>query len=87
VRPLGASGTRRVDVRIVAASNRDLWRMVEAARSGATSTIVSACSRSASAAPPATRRRPALVEHFVARFNAAHGTSLAAPSPARSGRS
>src|SRR5207248_1257975 len=30
VRPLGASSVRRFDVRIVAASNRDLWRMVEA---------------------------------------------------------
>src|SRR5256884_55442 len=30
VRPLGASSVRRVDVRIVAAANRDLWRMVEA---------------------------------------------------------
>src|SRR5436853_575152 len=30
VKPLGATALRRVDVRIVAASNRDLWGMVEA---------------------------------------------------------
>src|SRR5262249_27192841 len=30
VRPLGGSAARKVDVRLVAASNRALWRMVEA---------------------------------------------------------
>src|SRR5207247_2109472 len=30
VKPLGATALRRVDVRIVAASNRDLWGIVEA---------------------------------------------------------
>src|SRR5262249_2375442 len=30
VKPLGASTARRVDARLIAASNRDLWHMVEA---------------------------------------------------------
>jgi DNA-binding NtrC family response regulator len=83
VRPLGASGTRRVDVRIVAASNRDLWRMVEAGTFRRD--LYYRLRVLAIPLPPLRQRRedvPLLVEHFVARFNAAHGTSVAAPSPA-----
>jgi len=83
VRPLGATGTRRVDVRIVAASNRDLWRMVEAGEFRRD--LYYRLRVLAIPLPPLRQRRedvPLLVEHFVARFNAAHGTSVAAPSPA-----
>ena len=83
VRPLGASGTRRVDVRIVAASNRDLWRMVEAGTFRRD--LYYRLRVLAIPLPPLRQRRedvPLLVEHFVARFNAVHGTSLAPPSAA-----
>src|SRR5256712_6009136 len=82
VKPLGATALRRVDVRIVAASNRDLWGMVEAGefRRDLNYRLRVITIR----LPPRRLRRedlPQLVEHFVARFNRAHGTTFAPPSP------
>ncbi|TMB15522.1 MAG: sigma-54-dependent Fis family transcriptional regulator [Deltaproteobacteria bacterium] len=82
VKPLGATALRRVDVRIVAASNRDLWGMVEAGefRRDLYYRLRVITIR----LPPLRLRRedlPQLVEHFVARFNRAHGTTFAPPSP------
>ncbi len=80
VRPLGSSAVRRVDVRIVAASNRDLWRMVEAGTFRRD--LYYRLHVFAIHLPPLRQRRedlPLLIEHFVARFNRAHGTGFALP--------
>jgi len=83
VRPLGGSALRRVDVRLVAASNRDLWRMVEG---GAFRRDLYYRLRVLTIALPPLRQRredvPLLVAHFVERFNRRHGTALPAPSGA-----
>jgi DNA-binding NtrC family response regulator len=81
VRPLGGSTIRRVDIRIVAASNRDLWRMVEAG--GFRRDLYYRLRVLPIALPPLRQRRddlPLLVEHFVERFNARHGTRFTPPS-------
>jgi DNA-binding NtrC family response regulator len=82
VRPLGASGPRRVDARIVAAANRDLGRMVEA---GAFRRDLYYRLRVLTIRLPPLRERredlPLLVHHFIARFNATHGTGFP-PLPA-----
>jgi transcriptional regulator with PAS, ATPase and Fis domain len=83
VRPLGGSTARRVDVRLVAASNRDLWRMVEAGTFRRD--LYYRLRVLAIQVPPLRQRRedlPALIEHFVRRHNAAHGTTFAVPAPA-----
>ena len=80
VRPLGASIMRRVDVRIVAAANRDLWRMVEAGQFRRD--LYYRLHVFAITLPPLRQRRedlPALIEHFIARFNRAHGKAFALP--------
>src|SRR6266581_362157 len=72
VRLLGASSVRRFDVRIVAASNRDLWRMVEAGQFRRD--LYYRLRVFAITLPPLRQRRddlPALIEHFIARFNRA----------------
>src|SRR5207245_1739720 len=82
VRPLGASSVRRFDVRIVAASNRDLWRMVEAGQFRRD--LFYRLRVFAITLPPLRQRRddlPALIEHFIARFNRAQGTTFALPPP------
>src|SRR6266404_3438712 len=82
VRPLGASSVRRFDVRIVAASNRDLWRMVEAGQFRRD--LYYRLRVFAITLPPLRQRRddlPALIEHFIARFNRAQGTTFALPPP------
>src|SRR3989454_5044972 len=83
VRPLGATSVRRVDVRILAASNRDLWAMVE---TGAFRRDLYYRLRVFAIQLPALRQRredvPLLIEHFVARFNRAHGTAFTIPGPA-----
>jgi transcriptional regulator with PAS, ATPase and Fis domain len=83
VRPLGGRTFRRVDVRLVAASNRDLRQMVTA---GAfRQDLFFRLRVLAIRLPPLRERRddiPLLVEHFVDRFNARHGTSFAPPAGA-----
>jgi DNA-binding NtrC family response regulator len=80
VRPVGGSVARRIDVRIVAASNRDLWQMVEA---GAFRSDLYYRLRVLTVRVPPLRDRredvPALVAHFVARFNERHATSFTVP--------
>jgi DNA-binding NtrC family response regulator len=82
VRPLGGSALRRVDVRIVAASNRDLRRMVEA---GEFRRDLYYRLRVLAIPLPALRERrediPRLVTHFVQRFNRQHGTRFTTPAP------
>jgi DNA-binding NtrC family response regulator len=80
VRPLGGSATRRVDVRLVAASNRDLWRMVEAGEFRRD--LYYRLRVLAIRLPPLRERRddvPLLIEHFVRRFNRTHGTGFVVP--------
>ncbi len=82
VRPLGASAARRVDTRLVAASNRELWRMVEA---GAFRRDLFYRLRVLTVLLPPLRERgvdlPLLVGHFVASFNRRHGTRFVVPPP------
>jgi len=81
VRPLGSSSTRRVDVRIVAASNRDLWQMVESARFR--SDLYYRLRVLTIRLPPLRDRRedlPALVAHFVRCFNERYRTTFTPPS-------
>src|SRR5438477_7679637 len=82
VRPLGASSSRRVDVRIVSASNRDLAAMVEAGTFRRD--LFYRLRVFAIHLPPLRQRRedvPLLIEHFVSRFNRAHGTTFTVPGP------
>ena len=84
VRPLGGSATRRVDSRLVAASNRELWRMVEG---GAFRRDLFYRLRVLIIRLPPLRERsadlPMLVEHFVAAFNRRQGTRFVVPAPAQ----
>jgi DNA-binding NtrC family response regulator len=80
VRPLGGSSAHRVDVRLVAASNRELWRMVEA---GAFRRDLFYRLRVLTIQLPPLRERGAdlrlLVGHFVGAFNRRHGTRFVVP--------
>jgi DNA-binding NtrC family response regulator len=84
VRPLGGSTPKRVDVRVVAASNRELWRMVE---SGAFRRDLYYRLRVLTIQLPPLRERgadlPLLVAHFVASFNRRHGTRFVVPPAAQ----
>ncbi|HWP67640.1 MAG TPA: sigma 54-interacting transcriptional regulator, partial [Candidatus Limnocylindria bacterium] len=84
VRPLGATTAQRVDIRLLAASNRDLAAMVDAGtfRRDLFYRLRVLVIR----LPPLRERREdilPLAEHFVARFNRRHGTLFAVPPPAR----
>jgi DNA-binding NtrC family response regulator len=82
VRPLGASRGHRVDLRLVAASNRSLAAMVESGtfRRDLFYRLCVLVIR----LPPLRERREdvlPLVEHFVTRFNQRHGTAFTIPPP------
>src|SRR5262249_56194711 len=82
VGPLGASSARGVDVRLVAASNRALWQMVESGRFR--SDLYYRLRVLTIRLPPLRDRRddlPALVAHFVRRFNERHRPAFVPPSP------
>ena len=84
VRPLGAPRPRRVQVRLVAASNRTLWNLVEC---GAFRRDLFYRLRVlAIELPPLRARRDDILDlavHFVARFNRREGTCFRLPSPPR----
>ncbi len=83
VRPLGGSALRRVDLRLLAASNRDLGRMVEAGEFRRD--LYYRLRVFTIQLPPLRQRRddlPLLIDHFVARFNRAHGAVLVVPPAA-----
>jgi transcriptional regulator with PAS, ATPase and Fis domain len=84
VRPLGAPTSQRIDLRLLAASNRDLATMVEAGtfRRDLFYRLRVLVIR----LPPLRERREdilPLAEHFVARFNRRHGTLFTVPPPPR----
>ncbi len=83
VRPLGSTTSRRVDVRIVAASNRPLAEMVDAG-SFRRDLFYRLRVLGITLPPLRTRREdiPLLVAHFVAGFNRRHGTTMHVPPPA-----
>jgi transcriptional regulator with PAS, ATPase and Fis domain len=83
VRPLGGSTLRRIDVRIVAASNRDLAQMVD--HGEFRRDLYYRLRVLTVTLPPLRERRedvPLLVRHFVTRFNGRHGTAFVAPAGA-----
>ena len=84
VRPLGGATAQRVDLRLLAASNRDLATMVDAGtfRRDLFYRLRVLVIR----LPPLRERREdilPLAEHFVARFNHRHGTLFTVPPPPR----
>jgi two-component system response regulator AtoC len=81
VRPLGAATPRRVDARVIAAANRDLWEMVE--RGTFRRDLYYRLRVLSIQLPPLRQRRedlPLLIEHFIGRFNQRHGTTFAVPA-------
>jgi len=83
VRPVGATTTRRVSTRILAASNRDLAALVEEGRFR--SDLYYRLQVLSVRLPPLRERREdvlALAEHFIHRFNAKEGTSHRLPPAA-----
>jgi DNA-binding NtrC family response regulator len=82
-RPVGSNAHRRADVRLIAASNQSPARLVEDGRLRADLYYRLRVLR---IALPSLRARredmPALVTHFVDRFNRRYGARLAPPPPA-----
>jgi transcriptional regulator with GAF, ATPase, and Fis domain len=74
---LGSTRTLRADVRVVAATNQDLWRMVEDKKFRAD--LYYRLSVFPISLPPLRERKediPALVEHFVRKFSRQMGKSI-----------
>ena len=74
---LGGNRTFQVDVRVIAATNRDLWQMVEEKKFRAD--LYFRLNVFPIAVPPLRERRkdiPQLVEHFVQRFAKRQGKSI-----------
>ncbi len=82
VDPVGAKRPVKVDVRIVAATNRDLGKLVEEGRFR--EDLFYRLNVFPIEAPPLRERRddiPALVRHFVSRFNAEEGKQIIDAAP------
>jgi PAS domain S-box-containing protein len=80
--PLGSSESVRVDVRVVAATNKDLRRLVQ--DGSFREDLFYRIHVVRLEVPPLRDRRediPVLVEHFIAQFNRLHGKDVAGPSP------
>jgi formate hydrogenlyase transcriptional activator len=74
---LGSGRTLQVDVRVVAATNQDLWRMVQEKKFRAD--LYYRLNVFPMMLPPLRERKddiPLLVEHFVENFAARHGKSI-----------
>jgi sigma-54 dependent transcriptional regulator, acetoin dehydrogenase operon transcriptional activator AcoR len=81
VRPLGGSASRRVDARLIAASNQDLSAMVE--RKAFRRDLFYRLRVLAIPLPPLRDRREdiaLLIVHFINRFNRSHSARLTVPS-------
>jgi len=82
IRPVGATKTHAVDVRIIAATNRDLE---EAARSGSfRQDLYYRLNVVRIAMPPLRERKaeiPALVTHFLRQFNERYGRNVSGIAP------
>jgi len=81
--PLGATETRRADVRVVAATNQKLADLVSQGKFRDDLYFRLAVVRMT--LPPLKERRediPFLVEHFIQRFNTKRGKSIAGVTPA-----
>jgi len=80
--PLGAERTQRVDVRVIAATNRDLRQMVAEGRF--LEDLYYRLNVIPIALPPLRERRediPLLIDHFVRRFSASMGKPLLDVAP------
>ena len=76
--PLGAERTQKVDVRVIAATNRDLRELVDR-RPVPGRSVLPAQRHSRSRIPPLRERRediPLLVDHFVRRFAERTGKAI-----------
>ncbi len=82
VRPLGAKATRRVDVRLIAATNRDLERAIS--QGEFLPDLHDRLTEVVLEVPPLRARRediPLLVDHFVALHSRRHGVEVRGVSP------
>lgn len=81
--PLGSVDTKHADVRVVAATNRDLSKMVS--QGGFRDDLYFRLAVVRMTIPPLARRRediPLLIEHFIRRFNAKKGKRIEGVTPA-----
>jgi PAS domain S-box-containing protein len=80
--PLGATATEKADVRVIAATNRDLSEMVDAGEFR--EDLFYRINVIAVELPPLRDRRedvPLLVDHFIERFNRLRGKEISGVSP------
>ncbi|MCD6310786.1 MAG: sigma 54-interacting transcriptional regulator [Candidatus Eremiobacteraeota bacterium] len=81
--PLGSTQTRKADVRIIAATNRDLEKMVKEGKFR--QDLYFRINVISIKIPPLRKRRediPLLIDHFIARFNRIYDREITGISPA-----